>query len=144
MHARLGLSESRLQAGDIPNARLEVDDFLKSALSVAEPNMQALAWETKARVTAAEKDSSGARQCIESALAILEKFDIPVAAWRVHATAWELYSHAGQIEKAEANRARARELIMRLADSFDQGEPLRESLLTAAPVQRILGQAVSA
>lgn len=143
MHAQLGMSETRLQAGDISNARLEVDNLLKSALSIAEPNMQALAWETKARVAGAEKDSSGARQCIEKALAILDQFDIPVTAWRVHATAWDLSSHAGQTEKAETHRARARESIMRLADSFDQGEPLRVSLLTAAPVQRILGQAVS-
>jgi tetratricopeptide (TPR) repeat protein len=97
-----------LQAGDIPNARLEVDDFLKAALSIAEPNMRALAWETKARVAGAEKNSSEAQQCIESALAILDEFDIPVGAWRVHVTAWDLYSHAGQTEKAEVHRARAK------------------------------------
>ena len=144
MHARLGLSETRLQAGDIPNARLEVDDFLNSALSMAEPNMQALAWETKARVAEAEKNSSGARQCIESALAILDRFEIPVSAWRVHATAWDLYGGEGEYERAEGHRARAKEVIMRIADSFEQGEPLRESLLTAAPVLRIFGHSASA
>ena len=85
-----------------------------------------------------------ARQCIEKALAILDKFDIPVAAWRVHATAWDLYNHAGQNEKADGHRARAQQVIMRIADSFEPGEPPKEALLSAAPVRRIFGRAVSA
>jgi len=144
MHARLGLIEVWLQAGDIPNARIDVDDFLESALSTAEPNMQALAWEMKARVAWAEKDSDGARTCIESALAILDKFEIPVSAWRVHATACDLYGRQGENESAEAHRAHARDLIIKIADSFEQGEPLKQSFLSAAPVRRIIGQAVSA
>jgi len=38
----LGSSEVRLQAGDIPNARIEVDDLLESALSPLILNLQAL------------------------------------------------------------------------------------------------------
>jgi DNA-binding winged helix-turn-helix (wHTH) protein len=144
MHARLGLSETWLQSGDIANARLEVDDFLNSALSMAEPNMQILAWEMKARVAIADRDRARALECIESALAILDKFDAPVVAWRVHATAWDLFGHEGENERAERHRARARELIMGIADSFEQGEPLRESLLAAAPVRRIFGRGMSA
>jgi DNA-binding winged helix-turn-helix (wHTH) protein/tetratricopeptide (TPR) repeat protein len=144
MHARLGLCETRLQAGDLPNARIQVESFLESALSMADPNMQVLAWEARARVAIADKDRARALACIESALAILDKFDIPVVAWRVHATAWDLYSHAEEHERAEGHRARAKEVIMRLADSFEQGEPLRESLLTAVPVRRIFGRAASA
>src|SRR6266850_524892 len=67
------------------------------------------------------------------------KLEIPVSAWRVHATAWDLYSHQREDESAEAHRARAKELIMKIADSFKQGEPLRESFLSAAPVRRIFG-----
>jgi tetratricopeptide (TPR) repeat protein len=144
MHARLGLSETWLQAGDIPHARIEVDEFLKSALSTDEPNMQTLAWETKARVAWAEKDREGTRKHIESALAILNRYEIPVSAWRVHATAWDFYSYVGEKEKAEWNRTRAREVIMRLADSFEPEEPLRASLMAVAPVQRLFADAVSA
>jgi tetratricopeptide (TPR) repeat protein len=144
MHAWLGSSDAHLQAGDVANARLQVDDFLQSALSTAEPNLQALGWETKARVALAEQDSASARACIENALTIVDKFEIPVSAWRVHATAWDLYSYAGDMERAEDHRGRARELIMRIADSFEPAEPLRASLLTAAPVQRIFGLGASA
>src|SRR5258706_12849501 len=51
MQARLGSNEVRLQAGDIPNARFEVDDLLESGLSTEESNMPALDWESKALLT---------------------------------------------------------------------------------------------
>jgi tetratricopeptide (TPR) repeat protein len=144
LHAQLGMTEARLQAGDIADAHREADDVLASALSAADPNMRALAWEMKSRVARVENDFDGARVCIDHALAILDSFDIPVVAWQVHRTAGDLYADITDWEGAERHRGRAKEVIMRLADSFEQGEPLRESFLTAAPVRRILGQAVSA
>jgi tetratricopeptide (TPR) repeat protein len=140
MHAQLGMTEARLQAGDIPDAHREADDVLASALSAADPDMRALAWEMKSRVASAENDFDGARVCIDQALAIVDKSDIPVAAWQVHRTAWDLYTDAGDRKKANGHRARAKELILRIADSFDSDEPLRESLLTAAPVRRVLAE----
>src|SRR5258708_39913524 len=118
MQGRLGSSEVRLQAGDIPNARIEVDDLLESALSTEEPNIQALAWAAKARVAWAEKDSDGARRCIENALAILDKVEIPVSAWRVHATAWQVYRHINDEKPAVARRGRAETCILKIATSF--------------------------
>jgi tetratricopeptide (TPR) repeat protein len=144
MHARLGICEARLQAGDLENARLEIDTFLDSALFMADPNFRVLAWEAKARVALIQGDLPSAAEFIESALGILDAFDIPVVAWRVHATGWELYGRAGQIEKAEGHRARAADVIMRLADSFEEGESLRESLLNAVPIRRIFEHAMSA
>jgi DNA-binding winged helix-turn-helix (wHTH) protein/tetratricopeptide (TPR) repeat protein len=138
LHAQLGMTEARLQAGDIADAHREADDVLASALSAADPTMRALAWEMKSQVATAENDFDGARVCIDHALAILDRFDIPVAAWQVHRTAGDLYADVRDRERAKRHRARAKEVIMRLADSFEQGEPLRESFLTAAPVRRIL------
>ena len=100
--------------------------------------------ELRARVAIAQEDRARALACIESALAILDKFDLPVVSWRIYATAWDLYSYVGESEKAEGHRARAKEVIRRLADSFEPGETPRESLLAAAPVRRIFGRGVSA
>jgi hypothetical protein len=58
-------------------------------------------------------------------------------------TAWDSYNYAGEYEKSAEQRAKAKEVIMRLVDSFEPGEPLRESLLTASPVRRIFEQGVS-
>jgi DNA-binding winged helix-turn-helix (wHTH) protein/tetratricopeptide (TPR) repeat protein len=141
LQAQLGMTEARLQAADTADAHREADDVLAAALSAADPNMHALAWEMKSRVASAEKDLDSARGYMDNALAIVHKFDIPVAAWQVHGAAWDLYRDEGDNARADGHRACARELIMRLADSFEYDEPLRKSLLTARPVQRILGNA---
>ena len=139
LYGRLGMIEARLQAGDIADAHRHSDEFLASALSHPCPNMHSLAWEIKSRVVRAETDLDSARACMDNALAILDKFDIPVAGWQVHRTAWDLYANEGDRERAEEHRRRAQELVMRIADSLEHDEPLRESLLTAPPVRRVLG-----
>ena len=130
--------EARLHAGDIANARFEADSVLASVLGAADSNIRALAWEAKSRVARAERDLDSARACLDSALAIIDKVDIPVAAWQVHRTAWDLYTDEGNRVKAGEHRQRAHELIMRIADSFASDEPLRQSLLRAPPVRRVL------
>ena len=138
IQAGIGMTETRLQAGDIEGARCEADEVLTSSLSTADPGMRALAWQMKSRVAAGENDFDSARACIDQALGILDRSDMPVAAWQVHRTAWDLYRDVGDRQRAEVHRARAKELIMRIADSFDVDEPLRELFLTAAPVRRVL------
>jgi tetratricopeptide (TPR) repeat protein len=138
LRAQVGSIDARLQAGDLENARREADNFLDAAFRTGEPNLHAYAWEAKARVALTAKDGAGALCFIESAMPILKQFDIPVAAWRVHATAWDSYRYAGQNQKAEEHHASAKQVIMRLADSFERDEPLRESLLTAPSIRRIV------
>jgi hypothetical protein len=106
--------------------------------------MRVLAWEIKARVANATRDFDDARRCIENALPVLHKFQIPGAAWQVHRTAWDVYAGAGQQERADQSRANAIEAIMRLANSFEKGDPLRQSFLTGPPIRRIVERAASA
>ena len=143
MRAELGATEAQLSAGNLAEARREADIFQKSAQSTAEPNLRALGWEMKARVALAGKDFPSARQFIDRALAIVNDFDIPATAWRVHATAWELCRCEGN-DSATVHRSHARESIMRLADSFDSTEPLREIILRAPEVRRLVGNSASA
>ena len=76
-------------------------------------------------------------------LAILDQFEIPLAGWQVHRTAWNLCTALGDSEKAGSHRARAKHLITSIADSFEPGEPLRKTFLSAPPVSRVLGNAAS-
>jgi tetratricopeptide (TPR) repeat protein len=142
--AEHGTAEALLSAGDLAKARRAADGFLKAALRASDPSMQALAWELQTRLSAAENDRVAASHAIAKALEVLEQAEAPVAGWRVHATASDWYAGEGDWEKAAAHRTHAHELIQKLADSFPPGEPLRESFLSAAPVRRLLGQAVSA
>src|SRR5262249_3883133 len=114
------------------------DGFLESALSTSDPYLHALAWEMKARVAMAEKDWKPAKEYVENALTILDQLEVPVAAWQVHATAWGLYRHAKDDQKAKTRRAKAEAYILKLANSFAQDEPLRASFLSAAAVSRII------
>src|SRR5262249_28268525 len=87
MHAELGLSNVLLAAGDFANAQHEADRFLKSALSTSNPYLQALAWEMRAHVAMAQRQWVAAEDHLSKALAIVNTFEVPVAAWRVHGRA---------------------------------------------------------
>jgi tetratricopeptide (TPR) repeat protein len=138
MTAQLGLSNVWLASGDLAKARCEADAFLESALSTADPHLQALAWEMKARIALSRQDWIGAKNCIHKALEIVRNFEVPIAAWQVHATAWRLYHFRQEQGAAESHRQAAKAYILKIADSFAHGEPLRETFLSAAPVARIL------
>jgi DNA-binding winged helix-turn-helix (wHTH) protein/tetratricopeptide (TPR) repeat protein len=137
--ARLESANAWLLSGNIPNARMAADELLESTLSTADPYLQALAWELNTRVAMAEDDWIAAREYLLRALAIVDKFEILVAAWQTHATAWQLYQHEGELKAAETNRERAESSIMKIADSFAPDEPLRTIFLSAPPVARVLG-----
>jgi DNA-binding winged helix-turn-helix (wHTH) protein/tetratricopeptide (TPR) repeat protein len=142
MWAQLESSNAWLLSGNIVNARTAADGLLKSALSTLDPYLQALAWDLKARVFLAENDLTGARDCIQQAIAIVDKFEILVAAWQTFATAWQLYEHAKEGKAAETYRDRAETCILTIANSFAPDEPLRATFLAAAPVRRILREKV--
>jgi hypothetical protein len=137
MHAQLGMCNVRLASGDVHQARVEAKRFLESAVSTAEPNLQALAWDIGARVALAEKDGKSAAAKIEESVSIVKRFEIPTTAWRVHATRSDVYRHAKDHAAAEAERARAEAIILALANSFEPDDPLRESLLEAGPIRAI-------
>ena len=137
----LGLARTWLESGSVDNARREADCFLLAVLSTADPNMQALAWEMKTRVAIAEGDWARAEESIQGALAVLEKCEVPMSAWRVHATASELFRLQKKDESAEQHRAQAETGIHALARSFPEQEQLCAIFLAADPVRRILGAA---
>jgi DNA-binding winged helix-turn-helix (wHTH) protein/tetratricopeptide (TPR) repeat protein len=141
MTAQLGLSNVWLASGNLAKARTEADAFLESALSTADPHVQALAWEMKTRIAIAEQAWETAADHLHEALSIVKGFAVPVAAWQVHATAWDLYRHARNEAAAESNRALAETHILAVANSFASNDPLRKSFLSAPPVQRVLDKA---
>jgi tetratricopeptide (TPR) repeat protein len=142
MMAQLALSNAWLLSGNIVNARTASDSFLKSALSTSDPHLQALGWELQARVALAESDLQAAREFLQQGLAIVDKFEILVAAWQTFATASQVYKYAKEVKTAEAYRDRAESCILKIADSFEPNEPLRATFLAATPVRSILGEKV--
>jgi DNA-binding winged helix-turn-helix (wHTH) protein/tetratricopeptide (TPR) repeat protein len=136
--AQLGIADAWLQSGDIEKASAEADGFLHSALQTAHPHLQALAWEMQTRVAITKEDWRRADDCIHKGLEIIGRFEVPVAGWQVHATAWRLFQSRQQYAEAESHRQRAQADIFKIADSFPKGEPLRDVFLSAMPIARIL------
>ena len=140
MQAQLGMSRAWLAAENFTNALHGADGFLESALSTDDPNLQALAWEMKARSAIAMGEWANAESFVSQSLAILQRFDLPIAAWQVHATAWDVCRQLRNEEKAEQHRSAAETVVQTIANSFAPEEPLRDVFLNALPVRRVLGK----
>jgi tetratricopeptide (TPR) repeat protein len=133
-----GLTELWLAKGDRVRARLEAERFLDLALATAERTWQGLAWEINARVALANRDHARARDCIGKAVSTVQGFEVPLAAWRVHATAAHIEEESGNLESVRSHREISRATILRLANSLPEQEPLRQIFLSAPAVARIL------
>ena len=143
IQAHLGLANTRLASGNLTSARVEADHLLQSALATADPNLRVLAWDLQARVAIAEENWKDAAKSLEEGRSILPKFEIPTVAWRIHATGRDLHRLLKNEEAAEIERKRAEECIFKLANSFEQDEPLRATFLGAGAVRRVLQQKVA-
>src|SRR5271157_3987528 len=133
------LSELWLATGNLQKARTEAEKFLHVTQATAERTWQALAWEVNARVAMAELDLTRAQDCIAKALSTMEGFEVPLASWRVHATAFQLNRISGDRDVAERHLVLSRDTIMKLANSLPVEEPLRQTFLSAPMVREILG-----
>jgi len=135
-----GSSSAHLATGNLANAGRDADLFLQAALSCADRSLQGLAWAVKGQVARAEGRWEDARDCTEKALSAMKDFDISIYAWRVQIMASDFYQSSKDSDAAERHRENAKALILQLANSFDQEDPHRESLLSAAPVRQIFGR----
>jgi hypothetical protein len=107
-------------------------------MTLPERTFRGLAFEANARLALAEGELPRAKDCIARAMKEMEGFETPLPAWRVHATASELYQHTGDPGVAEEHRELSRATIMKLANSLSVDEPLRKTFLSAPLVQGIL------
>jgi hypothetical protein len=133
------LTELWLAKGDPAQARPQAERFLALTLATAEHTWQVLAREVNARVAMAELDLTRAQDCVAKGLSAMEGFEVPLAAWRVHATAFELYQNSGDRYLAQRHLAVSRETVMKLANSLPTEEPLRQTYLSGPIVRKILG-----
>jgi predicted ATPase/DNA-binding winged helix-turn-helix (wHTH) protein len=133
-----GLTELWLAKGDRARARVEAEHLLEMSLATADRTWQGLAWEVNARVALADRDQARARDCITNAVSTVQGFQVPLAAWQVHATAADIHEQSGDPRAARSHRDLSRSTILRLAHSMPEHEPLRQIFLSAPAVARIL------
>jgi len=87
----------------------------------------------------AELDLTRAQDGIAKGLSAMEGFEVPLAAWRVHATAFELYQNSGDRDLAERHLALSRDTIMKLAKFHVCRRATSTDILSAPMVRKILG-----
>jgi hypothetical protein len=133
-----GLTELWIAKGDLPKARTEGQVFLDVTLATAERTWQARAWETQARIAIAEDDMAQAQLCISNALVVMEGFEVPLAAWRAHSTAADIYEMLSNTEAAAGHRETSRSILLKLSDSLHAKEAVRKNFLSAPAVRRVL------
>ena len=138
MPLQWALTETWLSKGDLEKARVDAEQFLKVALATEERTFRALAFEVNARLAVAEQDVDRAQDFVAKALGSMEGFEVPLAHWRVHATASDLHRLLGNRELVDHHRELSRATIMKLADSLPADEPLRQAFISAPLVRKVL------
>jgi DNA-binding winged helix-turn-helix (wHTH) protein/tetratricopeptide (TPR) repeat protein len=132
------LTELWLAKGDLARAHRQAERLLRFALGNAEHTWRALAWEVNARIAMAESDLTRARDCVAKALQAMGGFEVPLARWRVHATAAELYHRLKSSDRSKHHMVLSRETIMKLANSLPAAEPLRRTFLSSPLIRKIM------
>jgi DNA-binding winged helix-turn-helix (wHTH) protein/tetratricopeptide (TPR) repeat protein len=132
------ITELWLAKGDLAQARPQAERFLAITMATAEHMWQALAWEANARIAIVEGSLDRAHECVVQALQTMEGFDVPLAAWRVHATSADVFRLRGDSALADRHCGLSRETILRLANSLAADDPLRNTFLSAPPIRKIL------
>jgi DNA-binding winged helix-turn-helix (wHTH) protein/tetratricopeptide (TPR) repeat protein len=132
MISEFGLVGAYLKQNHLETATAAADQFLRDALTTADPALRAPAWDAVARVAALQGDLNRAVECVEQALASIEHLDLPSVAWRVHATAARVQLQRGNREAALRHSDLATSHLRQAAASFSPGDRLHQSLMAGA------------
>jgi hypothetical protein len=130
-------AECALRSNDVPAARAAAMDLLGLAGPPGNRHYLALAHRLLARCAMAENHRQSAESHLTDALAALEPGPLPLAAWRVHATAAELCRQLGRKTEGRQHDEQASAVLQSLAASLGddpEAEPLRRGLLRASPL----------
>jgi ATP/maltotriose-dependent transcriptional regulator MalT len=143
---KFGLARTLVARGEIAEAAEQAEQLRQAAQHNGDAPLRAFTWELHAQIAIARREWTCGLEHLERAFAVKGAPQIPMVAWRLHVTAAELHMALGDAQQAEQHRATAAAILMRLAHSLGEGEPLRESLLAvpswferpAAPLARIM------
>ena len=140
-HARI---EALLATHQFADALSALKVHQRFVHSTAERTYHALTWDLLARIHLANHDVNLACDATVAALKITHEYDLPLADWKVSATASVVYHSLGRYDDAAGYRDRGLAAIRKLAAELD-GEPgLREKFQTGAiqclsPADMVLG-----
>ncbi|HSE37744.1 MAG TPA: AAA family ATPase [Blastocatellia bacterium] len=125
------LSRGWLAQGKLTEARQGAERVYQLAGPPGERTYLALAHLTIAEAAMRRRDSNEADASLDRARRMIEGINAPLAEWRVYAAAATLHEQRGSAEEAARQRRCGLEVLNRLANSLDETDRLRDSLLGA-------------
>ena len=138
----LARAEIALARGATDEARKHADLVLEVAGNSGDRTYASLGRRVRALAALRAGAPADAAGEIELALEALgaDDADAPLAAWRVHATAAEIFEARRRRAQASRHRAASAAVLRRLADSLRGEDELRAELLGAPAVREILAR----
>jgi hypothetical protein len=134
------LTDYWLSTGDIEKARAEGTLYLTYSSATEDFTFRTLALEANARIALCAGDSASAAVFIADAIRRIQEHHVPLAAWRVHATAAQLYASTGKDELERSHLEAAVIGILSLVNSLEIGDPLRATFLSSPVVSQLLAE----
>jgi hypothetical protein len=114
-----------ISTADLQEARARAERLCDLAMQTDERTWQALAWEARARVALSSKRAADAADCVTNALAATKGAQVPLAEWRVHATAASVHKAGQDLSKAKTHARLGLAVRKQVAESLPEGHPLR-------------------
>ena len=137
LFTQLGLAETWLVLKDWPRASVEADSLVENASKYGDAYLKARALELRARLAICSGKPETAERYLRLALETIARFDVPLVAWRIHATAWDVFLEIND-SRAATHRSHAEAGVLDLARSLHGVESLQRSFLLARNVNRLL------
>jgi tetratricopeptide (TPR) repeat protein len=125
----LNRSEYWLAVGDLDRAKEAAAQLHAVSAAAPERTFLALSHALTARVATAAGDSPEARAQLSQAISIVRHVGLPLAAWRVWDAAASFYDSVGAAKKTATCRRRSDRVMTALANSLEQSDPLRSTML---------------
>jgi DNA-binding winged helix-turn-helix (wHTH) protein/tetratricopeptide (TPR) repeat protein len=130
----LGLSECWLARGDLAQARREAEQMCALAAQPGDRTYLALGRRALAEIALADQNWDEAEAELSRALAAIQGETLPLAEWRVYATAARLQQRRHRKAEAAHYWDRSLGVLHHLADSLGDETPLRRHLLAHLPI----------
>lgn len=141
VHAPLflqGLTEYWLSQNEWEKAEEQAQKLCELSALPPDPPYVAMGHRLLAKAAMGRKAWDKALEEIEQAVVCLNKVEAPLVEWQVYATAAELNGKTGRFSEADAYRRRSAAILLSLAASMDEADPLRQSLLQH-PLLNVVG-----
>jgi len=128
-HYHLNRCDYWFEAGDMERARSEALRLYELTVTAPDRPFLAVSHGVMAKVAMVAGDAPTARSHLSKAISIVRGVKLPLAAWRIYATAADFYESAGDARKALKYRCRAGQIVRSLANSLGPDDPLRSVTL---------------